>query len=69
MRDPFVKVISCFNWRCALPWLLERGKLITCRMVDQARKNSDCFSYEINPSLTKTLMFLAVGSLQLVPMY
>jgi len=26
-------------------------------MVDQAHMNSDCFSYEINPSLTKKLMF------------
>jgi len=69
MRDSFVKVISCFNWRRALPWLLERGKLITCRMVDQARMNIDYFSYEINPSLTKTLMFLPVGSLLLAPMY
>jgi len=38
-------------------------------MVDQARKESDYFAYEINPSLTKTLMFLPIGSLQLAPMY
>jgi len=38
-------------------------------MVDQARMNSDCFSNEINPSLTKTLICLPVGSLQFAPMY